>query len=425
MDSLIGVLIMGAGVAGYGLVLRRTRDPLHPLGLLTLTWLLAFGFGHIRVSAVYDEPYYADPFHAVTYGVVLGSFLVFVVGFWLVDPGLPDLPSARVSERVAASVDLGRLAWLTLGFFAVASVTTWYFVRVAGAIPLFSPLIAELRPVFKLPVIGYLWDLHVFVAVLGAVLLARSRSRAGTFFWTALILASLLQLAFGAARGAPMTAWMFAATTLFYVRPRRGLVKDMLLTVGMAGVLFFGIEHYRRGPYRLDPSIINQRLDLGTAATVWGHTGASFKNLQLLLVNDSPPLDLGINSYDLTRTLAPELRAREAELAGRFGVHNSATYLLTLYLDFGIFGLLVMPAVYGALTGLVYRQLRERATLFWLVVHVEVLLAVFLAFRTHRFVGNPLIFTVAVAALVWAAAGARRGREGIEPRPVGTAAVRL
>lgn len=405
MDSVIGAMIMALGAAGYWAVYRRTGDLLHPLGVLVLTWLLAFGFGHFDVARVYDEPYYADPFEAVTYGAALGSLLVFAAGFWLVDPKLERLEWARLSGRISASYDRERLAALILAFFVVASITTWYFVRLAGGIPLFSPLIGELRPIFKRPIIGYFYDLHVYVVLLGAVLLVSARTRGQALPWVALILAALVQLAFGAARGAPMTAWMFAAGAVFYMRPPRAWVRKAVVIGAVAASLFAGIEYFRRVPYRLDPSTMNTRLDLGPAATVWGHSGASFKNLQLVLLEDSPPLNLGMDSYDLPRTVLPELRQIEAELSARFGIHNSATYLVTLYLDFGIFGLLVVPGLYGAFTAFVYRQFRTRANLFWLLVYVEALLAVLLAFRTHRFVGNPLIFAVAVGALTQLLAG--------------------
>jgi hypothetical protein len=74
-------------------------------------------------------------------------------------------------------------------------------------------------------------------------------------------------------------------------------------------------------------------------------------------------------------------------------------------MDFGVFGLFVMPGVYGFATGLVYRQFRRRASLFWLVVQIEFLIAVVLAFRTHKFFGNTLIVFGTVAALTQLLAG--------------------
>ena len=83
-------------------------------------------------------------------------------------------------------------------------------------------------------------------------------------------------------------------------------------------------------------------------------------------------------------------------------------------MDFGIFGLLVMPGVYGFATGLVYAMFRRRPSLFWLIVQIEFLIAVVLAFRTHKFFGNTLIVFGAVAAVAQLLAGARRTRDGGE-----------
>ena len=405
MDALLGALFMAVGALAWVAVVRRTGDILHPLGLMLLFWFVVFGFGHWDVAATYDEPYYALPFELTTYVVVLGSIVVFVTGYWLVDPELPRFDGPALAERLRGSVRTAPLRGFTVAAFLIASATTVYFYRLAGEIPLFSPRVDELRQVWKRPLIGYLYDLHYVVALFGTILVDRARTNRERGLWAGVALASIVQLAFGAVRVSPLTGIVWAAVYIFYRRAGRVRLGHLaLLAVLVLGVSSL-IEYYRRTPIRLNPELANPRLDLSLPATMWGHTGASFKNLQLTLAKHVPFLSLGSTSFDLAKTFDPALRTRDEEMSYRYGVHNTTTYLVPLYMDFGWFGLLIMPGVYGALTALVYRRFRDRTGIFWLIVYIDFLIAVVLAFRTHRFLGNSLIFFGAVGLLAQFVAG--------------------
>ncbi|MBI4538239.1 MAG: oligosaccharide repeat unit polymerase [Gemmatimonadetes bacterium] len=420
MDSALGFWFTAMGALGYLLVFRRTGDALHPLGIMIGSWLGVFGFAHFDVARVYDEPYYAEPFEPMTYAVVVLSLVVFVAGFWLVDPGLVRLDRGQVARRLEESARRERLRWFTLGAFAVATVTTAYFVYRAGAIPLFSPRIDELRRVFKRPLLGYLFDLHYAVALFSAMLLITSRSRLGRLTWGLVMLAALLQLAFGGVRVSPMTGLAWVAVYLLY-RPRHVRLRDLVVVVSAAVLMFSVIEYYRRSVYRLNPELVQPRFDLGVPATVWAHTAASFKNLQLTLRRVSP-LNMGLNSYDLPKTVEPSWRAVDERFTQLFGTHNTPTYLAFLYFDFGLAGLLLMPGIYGALAAYVYRRFLTAPNLFWLIVYIDIVLGVGLAFRTHRFLGNALIFFAGVGVLAQLLVG--RGRVAAPGRLVGAAAGR-
>ena len=321
-----------------------------------------------------------------------------------------------MARRLQACLDTSALKAVVLVLFVMASLMTLYFIRLAGEIPLFSPRVDELRLIWKRPLWGYVYDLHFVVALLSTILAVESRRTTARLGWVALGLASVMQLAFGAVRASPLEGLGWAGIYLFYRRSGairiRHLVAATVVVLGVSS----GIEYYRRTPLRLHPELVNPRLDMSPLATLWGHTGASFKNLQLTLRRDVPPLDMGTTTYDLPKTFDPALRERDLEISNSLGVHNSPTYLFTLWLDFGLFGVLVVPGIYGALTALAYRLFRERTNFVWLVVYIDFLLASILAFRTHRYLGNPLLFFGPVAVVVHMLAG-RSGRYGGPPLP--------
>ncbi len=404
-EALLGGLFMAVGLVAWWGVVRRTGDILHPLGSMLLFWFVIFGFAHWNVAVTYDEPYYALPFELRTYVVVLSAALVFAFGFWLIDPRLGRLDAVDLAKQLRGGVRIGRLRALTLVLFLMASATTVYFISLIGEIPLFSPRVDELRQIWKRPLIGYVYDLHYVVALFATILVDRARSGRERVFWVGLALASLVQLAFGAVRLSPLTGIVWAAVYIVYRRGGRVRLRQL----AVLGLVVFSvstlIEYYRRTPIRLNPELANPRLDLSLPATLWGHTAASFKNLQFTLEKHVPFLGMGATSFDLAKTVAPGLRARDQEISYRYGVHNTTTYLVPLYMDFGWFGLLVMPGVYGALTALVYRRFRERGGLFWLIIYIDFFVAVVLAFRTHKFLGNTLIFFGAVGLVAQIIAG--------------------
>jgi hypothetical protein len=412
LDALFGTALIALGALSHWGLFRRTGDALHPLGVFTGLWLGIFGFAHFNVPRTYDEPYYAQPFTAVTYVVVLGSLAAFALGFWLLDPGTDRLDRSLLRFRMRAGIAWGRLKALTLGLFAAASLMTAYFVQRAGEIPLFSPRIDDLRLIFKLPLLGYVYDLHYAVALFATMIALHVRGRARAAAWLAMAAASVAQLMFAGVRVSPMTAMAWAFIYVFYQGARVKL-RHVVAAVAAAVVVFGVIESYRRTMYVVNPALVNPRLDLGPAATVWAHTAASFKNLQFTLQRGASPLNMGLNSYDLPKTLAPSARAVDDQLSYMYGTHNTPTYLSILYFDFGVGGLLAMPLVYGALVAFVYARFRSRANIFWLVVYIDFLLAVVLAFRTHRFLGNSLIWFGAVGLAAQLMAG--RSVEGLVP----------
>ena len=77
MDELLASWLLLLALAGYGVLVRRTGDPLHPLGLFLLVWIGFFAFAHLNVPKTYDEPYYALPFRVRTYFAVLAATAAF------------------------------------------------------------------------------------------------------------------------------------------------------------------------------------------------------------------------------------------------------------------------------------------------------------------------------------------------------------
>jgi hypothetical protein len=395
---------MALGALIYWVILRRTDDALHPLGVFAGLWLGIFGFAHFSVPRTFDEPYYAEPFTATTYLVVLGALAMFALGFWLLDPGADRLDRSLLRFRMSEGISWPRLRAVTLGLFAAASLMTAYFVQRAGEIPLFSPRIDDLRLVFKLPLLGYVYDLHYAVALFATMIALRAHGWGQRAFWLVVAAASVLQLMFAGVRVSPLTAMAWAFIYMFY-QGTRVRMRHLVIAAVAVGVVFGVIEGYRRTMYVVNPALVNPRLDLGPAATVWAHTAASFKNLQFTLQRGASPLNMGLNSYDLPKTLDPSARVVDDQLSYMYGTHNTPTFLSILYFDFGLGGLVVMPLVYGALAAFVYRKFRSRANIFWLVVYIDFLLAVVLAFRTHRFLGNSLIWFGGLAVVVQLVAG--------------------
>ena len=423
MDTFLGTTLIVGALAAAWRIAAATRDPIHPLAVFTAAWIGVFGFAHLRLSTTYDEPYYADPFGLQAYIVVFVAFASFAAGFVLATKRfwVPDRDAARARLRRLA--ELPGLAWATLAVYLVATLTTWWFVRVAGGIPLFSPAVNTLRQTFQLPFLGYLYNLHILAATLCLMLALRSKVLAWRAAWLILACSSVVMLMFGGVRVTALAALAWAGVYVAYALAlRRRRTAALVAVLGL--VIFVAVETARRREFQETPELQNPRVDTGALATAWAHTGASFKNLQLTVEQDSP-LTMGLNSFDMLRTLIPETRDVGVQLSHLYGTHNTPTFLGFLYFDFGLAGLLFMPGVYGALVAIAYNRFLRRGSLFWLVVYIDFFLAVLLSFRTHRFLGNNLIFFAGTAYAIQLLLDSRRGAgdaqlpaSGDAPRPL-------
>ncbi len=415
VDALLGLWVLTLGVLGYAFLVRRTGDLLHPLALFWLSWLVVFSFAHFDVPRSYDEPYYQEPFGLVAYGAVFLGLIAFLAGFLLVNPKLsPPTPEEQAGweARFREAIHPGRFGALTVAIFGIATATTVYFVIRLGEVPILSPRVNELRLDFKVPLLGYLYDLHFAVALFAAMLAVWSRGRR-RWAWAGLAVTSMILLMSGGVRVSPLTAMAWVVVFLTY-RPGRVRLRSVIAAF-VIGITVFGvIEQSRRAIIRIDPNLANPRVDLSVPATAWAHSAASFKNLQYTLQRVSP-LHMGLTSYDLPKTLYPRARAVDDEFSYRYGTHNTPTFLAFLYYDFGWGGLLLIPALYGACTAFVYGRFRRKPSLFWTVVYIDFLLATTLAFRTHRFFGNSLIFFAGVAILAQLWVSRRSAARGLAP----------
>ncbi len=420
MDALTGLLLISLAIAAYVAIFRRTDDALHPLGIFVLLWFGIFGFAHFNVPRTFDEPYYAESFGILTYGVVIAAGLIFCFGFWLADPGLERVDRDAIAMRFRTGTSWENLRGITVVLWIIATIMTVVQVARIGEIPLFSPRIDELRQVFKMSLLGYVWDLHYAVALFGTMLAVHARRNLARLAWIALGLSSVFQLAFAGVRVSPMTALAWAGVYLFYRLPRVR-IRHLMTAALVALSVFTVIEQFRRTMYDSNPALLNPRLDLSAPATAWAHTAASFKNLQFTLERGDPPLHMGLTSYDLPKTINPAARYVDDEISYMYGTHNTPTFLSFLFYDFGWGGMLIVPGVYGAMVAFVYRMFRRKTNIFWLVVYIDFLLAVALSFRTHRFLGNPLIFFggVALGVLFLSGRGAGRWSGATEPSSEG------
>jgi len=399
---------IGPSLDGIIAIWLALLDVFHPLALFMVAWVGVFAFAHLDIPRTYDEPYYALPFGFLTYGVVLTTAVGFAVGFWLVDPGLRPLRRDFVWGGLRDSVRLDRLGWATAALFAIASATTAFFIWRVGEIPLFSPRIHELRRVFKVPYLGYLFDLHLAATLFAAMLAIWSKSRLHKLLWASVASASVLLLMSMGVRTSPLTA---VAWTLVFLgfRPGRFKVRQVVVAVAIFVLVVGVVEQFRRSYYRVDPTRLNPRLDLSVAATIWGHSAASYKNLQLTLEQVTSPLYMGAASYDLPKTFNRDALRVDQEISVLYGTHNTPTFVGFLFFDFGWGGVLIFPGLYGAITALVYRRFRTDPRIFWLVVHLDFVLSTALVFRTSRFFANRLIFFAVVAFAVEMFVGRRRG----------------
>lgn len=397
MESFVGAALIFGALAAAARIAAAARDPIHPLAVFTVSWIGVFGFAHLRLSETYDEPYYADPFGLQTYVVVFLALASFAGGFVLAAKRLAPPERATTRRRLHELAELPTLAWAALAVYAVATLATWWLVRVAGEVPLFSPSVNTLRQTFQLPYVGYLYNLHILAATLCLMLALKSKPPARRALWLTLAGSSVVMLMFGGVRVTALAALAWGGVYVAYALSRRRRRTAALVAVlGLA--IFVAVEAARRREFREAPELQNPRVDTGVLATAWAHTGASFKNLQLTLDRHTP-LTMGLNSFDLLRTLIPEARNVGDELSYLYGTHNTPTFLGFLYFDFGFAGVLFMPGIYGALAAFAYNRFLRHGNLFWLVVHIDFFLAVLLSFRTHRFLGNNLIF---FAGTAWA-----------------------
>jgi oligosaccharide repeat unit polymerase len=376
----LGILL--AAVVGIGISRYYFDDHFAPLGLFCVGWLIPLGVSELSLSAM------QEPLDGTTWLFIIGSTATYLAGLLVAVLAHRRPEGNPPKESILGLIDARSLRQASLALLALSIVTFAYEVRVAGTVPMLAP--PEARTIvyraFALPFIHYgtissipaaslaflhlrlfgrqNWKLPAFVFVSGSLLIASILARQELLL---IIVACLLILAYTASRPlrtAPLVVAALAVAWLFVIigQGRGGSsefaaqISGTYLPTWGAGLVW---------PYlylALNFTVFQFLSHAGLAATAGANT------LQPIL------------SFTLTRRFFP-LPVVEDE----FGWFNTFTYLWPLYSDFRVWGVILIPSVYGLFSGWYYLRFRSRPNAARLLIYTLVAFTTLFLFQSNGF----------------------------------------
>lgn len=379
------------------------EDYFSPIGLYASTWCLMIGLSQLKLS----YPAYQTNWKPITLIAVFGSFGSFLLGCTIAhrytDTTKSSFSGSYSEERIIRPLifllfGAGFLSWSLM-------VTKTLIIHNLDYLLMIVSEYGQLRYIW-ITGVGFLYYL-VFLAFILALVYGK---RYGfDYKITAIILLSVLMFPFALRKSARVLFLVF--TTFFamnYTQLRRTIRINQLLTVLLGSIaLFVLVKVAFTGGTGIPPiwkqATTSGKIDLPSFLSVlswpYMYIAGNIDNLQVVLQTD-------INHTYGIQHLMPALQVtpipdivdlpsrnpvRDIYYGSRFTIK---TYLSTLYVDFGIPGVLIIPGIYGLISTYVYVSFRKLATISSIVIYSIVAFIITFSFFKNFLTNSTILFII-------------------------------
>jgi oligosaccharide repeat unit polymerase len=389
------MIVAAVCFAVFGLVVAsmffRGADPISPARVFTLVWSAAIGLAQLKLSALQGE-WSPESWFLLLGGVaafVLGAGMAFVVNLKTIVPPLRSLKTRVRDEKV----DGRKLFRWVVGSAVMYFVSYAVIYAVKGFLPIFVVGTKVSRVDFYVFGFGVLINATAFISYFTLLyclaVSGETKKKVGLAVTAALALGSyflLLQryqiimaiviamvylyysrrqirfrlVAAAAAVTVGFFYWIASLRvshlvgTYLYSLSKMKMPKDYAMLTEPYMYIVMNLENFARGVERLETHTWGYfSLDFATAIT-----GLKYPLQDYFAIDRTPFLNSGYNTY---------------------------TTLWWFYTDFGVLGTIMLPLVWGFLTGAIYYRMRRNPTLSSVTQYAVAVFAMVISFFEFPF----------------------------------------
>ena len=388
LGRVVLFFIFGAVATSIFFLSKSIYDDYYsPIGLMGASW-----FGTVALSLLKLSPKYQASWDAATWSAIIFSFISFFLGVLVIDKKFGVIRQQRTNE-VEESEEFIRkiiLALFILGgsAFVVQMINT----AMTAGLSIFINDPSRARDVFWIFGIGYLYILNFLNFIFCSIYISVYGVRKSILF---ILVASLLMMPFHLVRTVIILSLIAAYFGIHYATEKRHGIKPMLiLSAGIVG--FFIMYSIYTGGKEFSTQFIDSG-DVNFPGNVWFlvrpylYLSTNFDNLYAALNQTELEYTLGARTFNpiLKLTLVHDSYSLSdvfnAQRAVYGGALNQNTYLGDLYYDFGWPGILIGPALLGALSQFVYKWSRWSQSIAIIAIYSVVAFSVAFSFFANYF----------------------------------------
>ncbi|MFC6614899.1 O-antigen polymerase [Halopenitus salinus] len=335
------------------------QDYYSPVGLLGLVW-----FGAISLAVLRLVPEHHTRWSLITWGIIFLSMFSFVCGFTVIYRyiNVDRISADYTLEKRYLQIIIKILFILGFSSFIIMI----YRFNVSVGLEYYFDHPVRARHEFRITGLYHLFLLNCFniILIIGYML-----RYGGSLAHVSILFCSLASLPFNGKRRLTIVAIVASFFVYRYVLDRYGSIYQFLL-VGISVIGFFLSYAYI---FNSPDAVLRPYLYLTTP----------FDNINYIILNEENRY-YGLRTFQsvLKLLLVQDLLGLPENYSHIFygDQYNAATYLMPLYYDFGLLGVVIGPFILGIMSALLYLYMKIRNTIISITVYAITATSIIFAF---------------------------------------------
>jgi len=371
---------------------RKNKDLFSPNGIYNFMWFFIMGIMELQLSRL------QSPLILKTYIGIFGALISFNIGTFIINN---KFNYKRINKNFFVKKK-NRIKFLILFYYFISVIAFAIEIKNMGGIPLFNP--SEMK---YLNYIHYLTLMSSFLVFITFSYIYMSKEK--DFLILLVFVFSIIQLVLINSRQILMLPII---SIVLIVNKKRSIdIKTVLIFLIIAITLFIFLGNYRINKLEGVNSIVDyarfEEADSDFLAWFNTYTVISVYNFQNEIQRRTV-FYKGLNTFKfiLDLTLLDNFIDynfdKQSIYSGLGGNISLSSYLGSLYADFGLLWVIIIPFFYGVFCKLIYGKYLMKKSPLWSFIYANVLLMIILSTFTSYFSrSTPFVYMLIAASFFW------------------------
>lgn len=362
------------------------NDIFNPVGIFTISWILLIGISRFKLS------YFQNDWSSLAWVIMLGSFISFLCGYYL-----NNIYIFKTKKKFNyKNINVNRLLFIIYFLLLLSCISLFIEFKVLGYLPIFSKNPLAYKEF-------YYKFFHYFVVLVGIIpplTILYKACNGKQKVWYINIICIIISILIVSRQ---LIIFQVTTSIIVYNYSIKKIKRNHVIIATIIGIIVFSMGSIlRQQDKNYMVSVSNfKNYELESIAQPYMYFTMGFDNINNL-VNNSVTFENGkifMKAIEVFTGVKVNINDTTQYLVSKN--FTAPTYLYFLYIDWGIYGTLIIPFCIGIIINLIYKQIyRNREVNFNIIIYSLLLYSLIFSFFVNWFYNTTMIFYVIVLIII-------------------------